>query len=342
VAEFSAADLGCLAPAAEYFEASIPAARDFEILALLRRAEAGDRLGSLIDVVRPDQESAVLRCFAERMASLAVGRREPDLLRVGLVAIGIANTRTNDPRDEMTVLGPLWHSTRRLGLDAAAEFKAAAAAVPSAARFFADWVARPPRLQTLSAMCYTEDGEGDGFRYVSDHRPIVFGDIGMGSGPLAKLLILHARIRHPVPPNPRLDPFRGRIARLHPVGGDADGAVGDATGDADSAAVGDLGDGKASYLLVTELDCWRAGGTWPRPRLVNGRKVLHWTLVEPAGAGDRRESDGLEESVDEMIDELTSGRVRLNGRCYAVEWLADPAAARIRKQHFRRRPRPFG
>ncbi len=314
-------DLECLTPADGYWDAPIPEPRDFEIVSLLRRAQEGDQLGRVIEAARPDQESAVLRCFAERMASLVVRRQQPDLLRTGLVAIGIANTRTGDPRDEIGVLAPLWHGARRLGLDAAAEFAAAATAVPSAAPFFSEWVARPPRLQTLSSMGYVESSDAGGFRYVRDTRPPVFGRGGMRSGLLGIFLIFFERVRRPVPPNPRLDPFRDRVARVH--------------------TAGEPGGELAGYLLVTALDCWKAEGTWRRPRLVDGRELLEWTFVELAGTEGSRESYGLEDAVDDMVDELTAGQVRLEGRDYTLEWLAGPAAARVRKQYFRRRASPF-
>jgi hypothetical protein len=162
-------NLKCLqSEVADFFAPPPPEARDSEIFSLLEQARGSGRLGELVERVRPGRESARLSDFAGLTASLAVRRENPDVLRAGLVAVGIASITTDDIRDEIGVLALLWHSARRLGLDAAAEFRAAATAIPPASDFYAEWVNRSPRLQRLSEMGFRESSDEDGFCYVGD------------------------------------------------------------------------------------------------------------------------------------------------------------------------------
>nr|MDT0666540.1 hypothetical protein [Micromonospora sp. DSM 115978] len=111
----------------DYEESDSPYPVDDEILALLREAEASARFPELIGLLTPRAGFDALWMFARRAATFAVRRRDPELLRAGLVAIGVASRNSLDYRDELVALSMLWHSAGLLDLDAEAEVRAAAA-----------------------------------------------------------------------------------------------------------------------------------------------------------------------------------------------------------------------
>jgi hypothetical protein len=143
----------------------LPEPRDLAIAVLLRRARRDDLLPQLVDAVRPDRDDVALRGFAYRAASMSVRDKDPDLLRLGLVAMGVASQRSRDVRDDMCVLAPLWDAAGLLGLDAAEEFAAAGRAQPAAATLFRDWVNRSPSDRGLGAFFLRHSSDADGFRY---------------------------------------------------------------------------------------------------------------------------------------------------------------------------------
>jgi hypothetical protein len=171
---FDLPDLTCLAwdPTRDFWTGPLPEPTDTEIAELLRRAWDDGRLDELIAAVRPDPEATTLRRSAFRLASLAVRRRDPSLLRSGLVAIGVASRHSLDPRDEIWILAPLWHAARLLDPDPEEEFRGAAAAVPATDDLFLAWSSRSPESQSLGEFLFWSSSDEGGFRFVrADWRP---------------------------------------------------------------------------------------------------------------------------------------------------------------------------
>ncbi len=142
----------------------LPHERDKEIGRLVdhlgRRGFHGS--GETLD----EQHGRVLREFAERMASLAVRRRSPEDLRLGLLALALAASVSRDIRDEIVVMAPLWRSAEILGLDPVSEFTAAGEAVDGlGGQQLLSFAARSPRDRSLQAMGYIESSDEGGFRY---------------------------------------------------------------------------------------------------------------------------------------------------------------------------------
>jgi len=160
-------DLDILEPRsnAGYLGLPLPSPRDAEITAVLGRAMNDGELVQLAELVRGPQ-TAVLRAFAERMASLAVRIGEPATLRGGLLSAAVVTAVPGvDGREVLLILPLLWHSARRLDLDPAAEFAATADVFPPAATALRQFAARKPEDQRIEAMGYVESTDDGGFRY---------------------------------------------------------------------------------------------------------------------------------------------------------------------------------
>lgn len=148
-----------------YLKWSIPHERDGQI------AEVVDRFARDIEQGRPraplngDQGKA-LAGFAERMAALAVRERDPEHLRRGLLALGLAASVSYDIREEILVMPLLWRSAELLGIDPAHEFTAIGAAVGGpGGEQLVSFVRRSARDRGIEAMGYVEDTDEGGFRY---------------------------------------------------------------------------------------------------------------------------------------------------------------------------------
>ncbi len=173
------ADLVCLTGGASagddlaggYAELPLPTDRDIAIVELLRKARRTGGVDQLPELIRPAVESAILRTFALRMASFAAQRGDPDLFRLGLLAVAVASLRSADRQADLGVLAPLWHAAGRLGLAPAAEFAAAGCEVPDASTLLADRRARPIDLAGLAEAGFQIRVDADGPRYVSLDRP---------------------------------------------------------------------------------------------------------------------------------------------------------------------------
>ncbi|MCK9895002.1 hypothetical protein [Frankia sp. AgB32] len=168
------ADLVCLtggASADDYADLPIPTDRDIAIVELLRKARRTGGVDQLPELIRPEVESAILRAFALRMASCAAQRADPDLFRLGLLAVAVASLRSADRQADLGVLAPLWHTAGRLGLAPAAEFAAAGCEVPDASNLLADRRARPLDPAGLAEAGYRLSVDADGLRYVRVERP---------------------------------------------------------------------------------------------------------------------------------------------------------------------------
>lgn len=107
----------------------------------------------------------VLRAYAERMASLAVRRRDTRLLVRAVIAIVIGGLDQN-ALEALMVMPLIENSARRVGADLAGIFEEAAAVVghPGSVNLMV-WLTRAPEDRTLVAMGFVEASDEGGFRY---------------------------------------------------------------------------------------------------------------------------------------------------------------------------------
>lgn len=151
-----------------YGRKRIPVERDFEInqlydeFAAATQAERDDfcsRLGP--------SHAAVLRAFAERMASFAVREGSVEPLRRALFALAVGGA-ADDAREAIMIL-PLIHRSAEL-IEAEPQALFASAGRPCTSGEFADEIKdfpnRDPHDRSLDAFGYVESADTDGFLYV--------------------------------------------------------------------------------------------------------------------------------------------------------------------------------
>ncbi|HXN48398.1 MAG TPA: hypothetical protein VN893_17245 [Bryobacteraceae bacterium] len=143
---------------------------------VLAAFEEADEAGRVKVTERLSRESgAALLAFASELAASALRRNSPELIRLGLLAVGVEGGRC-DIRDDMTALALLYHSAAKLGLDAAASFSKVAALVPatdprleqfgtSVKKELAGFPSRPPESRNLKAFGFRERMSNQGLIY---------------------------------------------------------------------------------------------------------------------------------------------------------------------------------
>ena len=143
-----------------YLGAPFPNALDEALTTVVRSffsAAPSDR--ALFHEIFDEKNSFLLLAYAERMASLAVHKRDPHRVLDGLVAIAMEGFEF-DERDALQRLAPLYHSARKLSEDPQALFDAAASVAPAsvaeAMRGFTR--ERTSEDRSLEAMGYRESG----------------------------------------------------------------------------------------------------------------------------------------------------------------------------------------
>jgi hypothetical protein len=145
----------------------IPRPRDGEIEALLcswMALDAQARQASAQGIL--EEQRFTLLGYSERMASLAVRKRDQRLVVLGLVALGVDGWRLGDWRDNALLISLHYDAAQRIAADAGALFENAASLLPpkpaSALRSF---LRRPAVDKTIEAMGYVVETNADGFRY---------------------------------------------------------------------------------------------------------------------------------------------------------------------------------
>jgi hypothetical protein len=148
-----------------YLPQPIPATRDSEILDLLSRVIAEKRVARFRASIK-EGHANVLGAFSERLVSMAVRKKDFDVLSQGLVALLLA-WRETDSRELFPVMSLYCDATLLLGLKSAS-------LVDSARQILGDvlvepivaFLARSEANRSLQAMGYTRASDNDGFRYV--------------------------------------------------------------------------------------------------------------------------------------------------------------------------------
>jgi len=144
----------------------IPQPRDAEIEALLRSWMALDestRQAAAQGIA--EEQRFTLLAYSERMASLAVRKRNQELIRLGLLALGIDGWR-GDWRDNAALISLHYDAAQRVGADPASLFETTAGVLsPKAANALRSFLRRAPADKSLEAMGYEAGTDADGFRY---------------------------------------------------------------------------------------------------------------------------------------------------------------------------------
>jgi hypothetical protein len=150
-----------------YLPSPIPCERDREISGLLRHWMKLDDLARQGEAsVITDAQRRVLRAYSERMASLGVRTRDPDLLTVGLIASALGGWRS-DWRDDIPVLALYYDAAIRLGISANTLFNCAAEFLSEdASDVLRQFPLRRPADRSLEAMAYAVSSDAGGLRYV--------------------------------------------------------------------------------------------------------------------------------------------------------------------------------
>ncbi|MEU9101204.1 hypothetical protein [Streptomyces sp. NPDC048361] len=148
-----------------YGKQEIPSEKDTDLQDFVRKIRnAKDFSDSLSE--QPAGSWRILNAFAERMASLAVRRQDAREVRDGLIAIQVALSLTDDPRDALPVLSLLVHACRLIGADAVTETMAATDITGSeAGEVLRQFLDRSPEDQSIQAMGYEESSDAAGFRF---------------------------------------------------------------------------------------------------------------------------------------------------------------------------------
>jgi hypothetical protein len=110
----------------------------------------------------------VLRAYPERMASLAVRRREPTVLLAAVIA-NVVGGRDENRLESLMVMALIEDSARRIDMDLAELFEQASRIVghPGAVNLMM-WLKRKPKDRSLTSMSFVAGEDADGFRYRLD------------------------------------------------------------------------------------------------------------------------------------------------------------------------------
>ena len=112
--------------------------------------------------------AGVLSAYGQRMAAVAVRAQSPVVLERALLAVGIAQGRLQDPRDNLYPLAAINHSATLLGTDLGQVIDRVATLLPApAVQALRAFASRAERDKSLRAMGLGTAGQGAEFRYVS-------------------------------------------------------------------------------------------------------------------------------------------------------------------------------
>lgn len=138
------------------FDEALPCERDEEVLqavqAFARQApEQREFAASLVDVYSAHS----LVSFAERCASWALTTRNPQLIYMGLVAVGWQWNGCEDPCDGIAVMGALYDAAVRLSVLPAQIFaNVGASSEPRTSQAFSDFLTRTDLDEIAKTMGY--------------------------------------------------------------------------------------------------------------------------------------------------------------------------------------------
>jgi hypothetical protein len=147
-----------------YYSQPIPSDRDHQIRASVRSVRDSKTFDAFL-VAMPHRAWQVLTLFAERMAALAVRRRDVDDLRVGLIAVQLALASTDDEREVIPVLSLLYRAGELINADPTVEFRRVASLSADQNGALSTFPSRNTRDRSIEAVAYIERNDADGFRF---------------------------------------------------------------------------------------------------------------------------------------------------------------------------------
>lgn len=152
-----------------YLKIKLPHALDAVVDSVVDayRGEHASRRQQMIDEATP-RVAGVLSAYGQRMAAVAVRAQSPAVLERALVAVGMAHSRLEDPRDNLYPLAAINHSATLLGTELGQLIDRVATALPDpAVQALRDFASRADQDKSLRAMGLGTTGQGVEFSYVS-------------------------------------------------------------------------------------------------------------------------------------------------------------------------------
>jgi hypothetical protein len=152
-----------------YGPSELPNKRDEEVGEFVDGLVSGGP-AAVADVLSRVSEKArdVFSAYAERMASLAVRRRDRTTLVKAVVALVIGGLDENR-RESLMVMAPIEDSAARIGVDFPSVIEDASKVVghPGTVNLVL-WLMRKPEDRSLASMGFVAAEDDDGFRYKLD------------------------------------------------------------------------------------------------------------------------------------------------------------------------------
>lgn len=147
-----------------YIRKPLPSPRDQQIIELVDsvlRMNRGER-ELVVNCIKSGHVPA-LRCFSERMASLAVRLGDSAPVKRALVALTLAWRSDPDQRESLMVLAPVYDAATRVDPKGDENFKWASSFAPAdIGPVFETFLRRPDLSGVLQAMGYVADYSGEG------------------------------------------------------------------------------------------------------------------------------------------------------------------------------------
>ena len=147
-----------------FYVGPIPNERDRGVEALVSSALESSQIEEMVEQLHP-RHYAILVMFGERMASLAMRREDPGLLRVGLTAVALGGLN-HGSREAIMRLVLYHHAAEALSGSAEGLFHEVGRTLGQPFQGHLEaFPARAGEDKTLECMGYLEGSDEDGFRY---------------------------------------------------------------------------------------------------------------------------------------------------------------------------------
>jgi hypothetical protein len=150
---------------AGYFRMAIPSEWDDKIAQQITNSLSANVLAEIANKTE-QRHWDILLYFAERAATLAVRRKDPKLLKLGLIAASLSLSLAPDWRDVLLVFPVLYHAAGMLGVDPAQLFREVGVLFGGEVESdLIDFLQRSDEDKSLKAMGYQLVQEPDGVRF---------------------------------------------------------------------------------------------------------------------------------------------------------------------------------
>lgn len=159
------------AEAAGYFRAAMPSEWDDKIAQQIANSLGADVWEEILNKTEK-RHWDILLYFAERAATLAVRRKDPEHLKRGLIAAGLSWTLAPDWRDVLLVFPVLYHAARMLNMDPEQLFHEVGRMFGGEVESeFTKFLQRSEEDKSLEVMGYQFIREPDGVRFKRITKP---------------------------------------------------------------------------------------------------------------------------------------------------------------------------